>query len=774
MSSTVPAGGERVVRLRLRQATGTPAQPFGAAFDDVFRDRIAEADEFYAERVPPAATAEERRVAAAGLRRAPLEQAVLPLRDAALARGRSRASPRRPPERGDGPQRRVAARLQPRHHLDARQVGVSLVRGLGPRLPHDPVRADRPPLRQGAAPAPAARVVHAPERPDPGLRVRLRRREPAGARLGLLAGLQDDRRQGAARPAVPRARVPEAAAQLHLVGEPQGPGGAATSSPAASSGSTTSASSTARARCRPAATWSRPTAPRGWRSTATPCCRMALELASEDPAYEDLASKFFEHFVAIARRHQHARRLRPVGRGRRLLLRPAPRGRPARAAAGPLAGGRDPADRGRGAGRGDVRASRGLPEADALVPGQPPGRGAPDRLHDAAAGGTVTATGCWRSRRASAWSACSATCWTRASSSRPHGIRSVSRVHREHPYEIDVHGEIHRVDYAPAEGTSGLFGGNSNWRGPVWFPINYLLLEALERYHHFYGDDLKVECPVGSGRMLNLQEVAWELREPAGVAVPAGRAGRRPCHGERRALRRPIPTGRTWCCSTSTSTATTAAASAPATRPAGPRSCSAASRTGRATVARRRSGQGEGARPAGGEPAMSAPIAIDDRTEWLEADGLGGFASGTTLGVRTRRYHALLLAATTPPTGRMVLVNGLDAWVETRRPGRSSSPASATRPACRARARSDAGVVHRRAVADAGPIACADGTPDRARAVRAARARRSWRCAGGWWPARRGAAASPCARSSRAATRTRSTTRTRRSASTRRDVGRAA
>jgi len=93
----------------------------------------------------------------------------------------------------------------------------------------------------------------------------------------------------------------------------------------------------------------------------------------------------------------------------------------------------------------------------------------------------------------------------------PHGIRSVSRVHHEHPYDIHVNGDVHRVDYAPAEGTSGLFGGNSNWRGPVWFPINYLVLEALERYQHFYGSDLKVECPVGSGRILNLQEVAWEL-----------------------------------------------------------------------------------------------------------------------------------------------------------------------------------------------------------------------------------------------------------------------
>jgi hypothetical protein len=114
----------------------------------------------------------------------------------------------------------------------------------------------------------------------------------------------------------------------------------------------------------------------------------------------------------------------------------------------------------------------------------------------------------------------------------PHGIRSVSRVHHEHPYEIDVHGETHRVDYAPAEGTSGLFGGNSNWRGPVWFPINFLVLEALERYHHFYGDGLKVECPVGSGRMLNLQQVAWELeRRLASLFLPDA-SGRRPCHGE--------------------------------------------------------------------------------------------------------------------------------------------------------------------------------------------------------------------------------------------------
>ena len=114
----------------------------------------------------------------------------------------------------------------------------------------------------------------------------------------------------------------------------------------------------------------------------------------------------------------------------------------------------------------------------------------------------------------------------------PFGIRSVSRVHRERPYQIDLQGMIHRVDYDPGESSTGLFGGNSNWRGPVWFPLNYLLLEALERFHHFYGPDLKVECPVGSGRMLNLQEVAHELGARLSSIFLADRSGHRPCHGD--------------------------------------------------------------------------------------------------------------------------------------------------------------------------------------------------------------------------------------------------
>jgi hypothetical protein len=93
----------------------------------------------------------------------------------------------------------------------------------------------------------------------------------------------------------------------------------------------------------------------------------------------------------------------------------------------------------------------------------------------------------------------------------PHGIRSLSRFHKEHPWSFELGGTMHTVQYEPGESQTGTFGGNSNWRGPVWFPINYLLVEALERYHHFYGDDFKVECPVGSGKMLNLAQVALEL-----------------------------------------------------------------------------------------------------------------------------------------------------------------------------------------------------------------------------------------------------------------------
>ena len=93
----------------------------------------------------------------------------------------------------------------------------------------------------------------------------------------------------------------------------------------------------------------------------------------------------------------------------------------------------------------------------------------------------------------------------------PFGIRSLSRVYKDNPYVLRMDGQEHRVTYTPAESDNKMFGGNSNWRGPIWFPVNYLLAEALERYHYFYGDDFQVECPTGSGRMMNLKQVADEL-----------------------------------------------------------------------------------------------------------------------------------------------------------------------------------------------------------------------------------------------------------------------
>ncbi len=114
----------------------------------------------------------------------------------------------------------------------------------------------------------------------------------------------------------------------------------------------------------------------------------------------------------------------------------------------------------------------------------------------------------------------------------PHGIRSMSRIYNDQPYRVRIDGHELGIDYEPGESRSGLFGGNSNWRGPVWMPINYLLIEALERYHHFYGDDFKIECPTGSGKMMNLAEVALELASRLASIFLPDEKGARPCHGD--------------------------------------------------------------------------------------------------------------------------------------------------------------------------------------------------------------------------------------------------
>ncbi len=113
----------------------------------------------------------------------------------------------------------------------------------------------------------------------------------------------------------------------------------------------------------------------------------------------------------------------------------------------------------------------------------------------------------------------------------PHGIRAVSRFHRGNPYRLTVEGMEHRVDYEPAESSTGLFGGNSNWRGPIWFPVNFLIIESLQKFHHYLGDDFKVECPTGSGNMATLWEVSEELSRRLSRIFLQGEDGRRPVHG---------------------------------------------------------------------------------------------------------------------------------------------------------------------------------------------------------------------------------------------------
>jgi hypothetical protein len=114
----------------------------------------------------------------------------------------------------------------------------------------------------------------------------------------------------------------------------------------------------------------------------------------------------------------------------------------------------------------------------------------------------------------------------------PHGLRGVSRFHREHPYVLRLAGEEFRVDYVPGESDTWLFGGNSNWRGPVWFPMNYLLVEALQRYAHFFGPELEVELPTGSGRRVDLERAAAELAGRLARTFLPNASGARPCHGD--------------------------------------------------------------------------------------------------------------------------------------------------------------------------------------------------------------------------------------------------
>jgi mannosylglycerate hydrolase MGH1-like protein len=258
---------------------------------------------------------------------------------------------------------------------------------------------------------------------------------------------------------------------------------------------------------------------------------MALELASEDPAYEDLASKFFEHFIAIADAMNNLGgtglwaedegfyydQLHVDGRHIPLRVRSLVGIMPLVAVEVLDEGMLEGLDGFKRRMNWFLRNREDLARSIACM--QPREQdGHPRRLLAIPTRERLVRVLRYLLDETEFLS--------------PHGIRSVSRVHRERPYRFDVMGQPYTVEYVPGEGNTGLFGGNSNWRGPVWFPINFLVIEALERYHHFYGDELRVECPVGSGRMLSLQQVAAELSRRLASLFLADTSGRRPCHGD--------------------------------------------------------------------------------------------------------------------------------------------------------------------------------------------------------------------------------------------------
>ena len=147
----------------------------------------------------------------------------------------------------------------------------------------------------------------------------------------------------------------------------------------------------------------------------------------------------------------------------------------------------------------------------------------------------------------------------------PHGIRSLSRHHLEHPFVFHVGGEAYTVQYLPGESNTGMFGGNSNWRGPVWMPVNALLIRALLNLYSFYGDDFTVQCPTGSGPHMTLFEVARELTRRLASTFLRDANGRGRCTAGRPSSRT-IRTGVICSSSMNTSRVTTGRGSAPATR----------------------------------------------------------------------------------------------------------------------------------------------------------------------------------------------------------------
>jgi hypothetical protein len=527
---TVPAGGQQVVRLRLRETARASGKAFGPAFERVFSSRIEEADAFYGERIPAGASAEERRVLRQGyagllwskqfyhyvqqhwIEGDPSQPAPPPGR----AEGRNAEWPHvynrdiiSMPDKWEYPWFAawdLAFHMIPFATVDPHFAKEQLLLLLREWYMHPNGQIPAYEFAFGDVNPPvhawACWRVYKMTGPK-GKRDRLFL-ERAFQKLLLNFTWWVNRKD-------PEGRNLFAGGFLGL----DNIGVFDRSRPLPTGGHLEQADGTA------------------WMAFyCNTMLSMALELASEDPAYEDLASKFFEHFIAIA---DAINNLGGAGLwseddgfyydqlhvgNERMALR-------IRSLVGimPLIA-VEVLDEAKFEGLHGFRKRMNWfltnrPDLARHIACMEPRMGEDDCPRRLLAIPTRD-----RLQRVLRY------VLDEAEFLSPHGIRSVSRVHKDHPYELDVHGMTHRVDYVPAEGNTGLFGGNSNWRGPIWFPINYLVLEALERYHHFYGDDLKVECPVGSGRLLNLQQVAEELQDRLAQLFLPDADGRRPCHGD--------------------------------------------------------------------------------------------------------------------------------------------------------------------------------------------------------------------------------------------------
>jgi hypothetical protein len=262
---------------------------------------------------------------------------------------------------------------------------------------------------------------------------------------------------------------------------------------------------------------------------------IAMELARENPAYEDVASKFWEHFLYIAHamghqgKHQHADLwdeedgffydcLRMTDGSRRPLKIRSMVGLVPLFAVETLEP--EVLERLPGFKRRLEWFIQQRPDlTDSVACMRTPGRGERRLLS------VLTAN---RLRRVLAYML------DEREFLSPFGIRALSQFHRDHPYVLTIDGRDHRVDYEPGESRTPLFGGNSNWRGPIWFPVNYLLIESLQKYHHYFGESFLVECPTGSGTMMTLKQVADELTRRLSRLFLRDADGDRPIHGEAR------------------------------------------------------------------------------------------------------------------------------------------------------------------------------------------------------------------------------------------------